>query len=34
MSQTQATPHPPVRRVLRQCALDFNHETGLDMLRF
>jgi hypothetical protein len=34
MDFTRATPKPEVRRVLRQCTRDFNHETGQDMLRF
>jgi hypothetical protein len=34
MSLTQATPEPEVRRVLRQCASNFNQEIGQDQWRF
>jgi hypothetical protein len=34
MSLTQATPEPEVRKVLRQCARDFNRETGQERWSF
>ncbi len=33
-SLTEATPEPQVRRVLRQCARDFNRETGQNNWKF